>query len=86
MNFDVGDCLVGPHVLSHRLTGNHCREFLLYDRPKLLEEVPLAVRERMWYMHDGAPAVPCEMFSVAPIITDGQMEEESLHDLHAHQI
>jgi hypothetical protein len=25
-------------------------------RPKLLEDVPPAVRARMWYMHDGAPA------------------------------
>jgi hypothetical protein len=52
----VGDCLVGPHVLPHRLTGTHYRDFLLHDLPKLLEDVPLAVRARMWYMHDGAPA------------------------------
>jgi hypothetical protein len=52
----VGDCLVGPHVLSHRLTGSHYRDFLLHDLPKLLEDVPLAVRARMWYMRDGASA------------------------------
>jgi hypothetical protein len=52
----TGYCLVGPHVLPHRLTGNHYRDFLLYDTPKLLEDVPLAVRARMWYMYDGAPA------------------------------
>jgi hypothetical protein len=45
----VGDCLVAPHVLPYRLTGNH-----LHDLPKLLEAVPLAVRARVWYMHDGA--------------------------------
>jgi hypothetical protein len=51
----VGECLVGPHVLPHRLTRNHYRDFLSHDLPKLLEDVPLAVRARMWYMHDGAP-------------------------------
>jgi hypothetical protein len=24
--------------------------------PELLEEVPLAIRQRMWLQHDGAPA------------------------------
>jgi hypothetical protein len=52
----VGDCLIGPHILPHRLTGNHYRDFLLHDLPKLLGDVPLAVRARIWYMHDGAPA------------------------------
>jgi hypothetical protein len=41
----AGDCLVGPHVLPHRLTGNHYREFLLYDLPKLLEYVLLTDHE-----------------------------------------
>jgi hypothetical protein len=40
----------------HRLRGRLYRDFLLHDLPKLLEDVPLAVRARMWYMHDGAPA------------------------------
>jgi hypothetical protein len=52
----IGDCFVGPHVLPHRLTGNKYRDFLLHDLPKLLEDVPLAVRAVMWDMHDGAPA------------------------------
>jgi hypothetical protein len=52
----VADCFVGPNILPHRLTGNHYRDFLLRDLPKLLEDVPLAVRAQMWYIHDGAPA------------------------------
>jgi hypothetical protein len=56
INFDVAYYLVRGHVLSHRLTGNHYRDFLLHDVSELLEDVPLAVRARMWYMHDGAPA------------------------------
>jgi hypothetical protein len=51
-----GDCLIGPRVLPHRLTGNHYQDFLLHYLTKLLEDVPLAVRAGMWYMHDGAPA------------------------------
>jgi hypothetical protein len=50
------DCSVGPHVLPHRLTGNYYRDFLSHDLPKLLEDIPLVVRARMQYMHDGAPA------------------------------
>jgi hypothetical protein len=52
----VGACLVGPHVLPHRLTGKHYRDFLLHDLPKLLGVVPVTVRARMWYIHDGLPA------------------------------
>jgi hypothetical protein len=48
-------CLVDPHVWPHRLTGNHYRDFHLHDLLKPLEVVPLAVRARMWYVHDGAP-------------------------------
>jgi hypothetical protein len=49
----VGDYLLGMHVLPHRFTGNHYRDFLSYDLTKLLEDVPLTVRARMWYKHDG---------------------------------
>jgi hypothetical protein len=56
INFDVGDYLEGPHVLPHRLTGNHYRYLLLHYLQNLLEDVPLAVRAGMWYMNDGAPA------------------------------
>jgi hypothetical protein len=29
-------------------------------------------------------AVLCEMFPVTPIMTHGEVEEDPLHDLHAH--
>jgi hypothetical protein len=68
-----GDCLVVPHVLSHRFTGNHYRDFLLHDQPKLLENVPLAEHEcgtcMMALRH--ILFVLCEMFSITPIMTDG---------------
>jgi hypothetical protein len=50
------DDLIGLHVLPNRLTGNHCRDFLLHDLPKLQKVVMQVVRTQMWYMHDGAPA------------------------------
>jgi capsule polysaccharide modification protein KpsS len=68
----VGDNLVGPHVLPYRLTGSHYRDFLLHDLAKLLEDVPLAVRARVCYVHDVAPAhltVLCEMLTVTSVMT-----------------
>jgi hypothetical protein len=47
--------LVGLHVLPDWITDNHYQDFLMHDLPKLLEDVPLAVRALMWYIHDGAP-------------------------------
>jgi hypothetical protein len=51
----VGDCLVGSRVLSLMVTETPCLDFRLHDLPELLEAVPLAVRARVRYMHDGAP-------------------------------
>jgi hypothetical protein len=83
----VGDCLVRPHVLPHRFTGNHYGDFLLHDLPKLLEDVPLAVRARMGYMQDGAPAHFSRAVRDVPnIMTDGQVEQYPLHGLRARQI
>jgi hypothetical protein len=31
-------------------------------------------------------AMLCEMFSITPIMTDGQVEQEPLHDFHARHI
>lgn len=52
----VGDCLIGPVFLPGRLTGEVYRNFLEHTLPGFLEEVPLAIRNAMWFMHDGAPA------------------------------
>jgi hypothetical protein len=34
----------------------HCQNFILHDLPKLLKNIPVAVKSRTWYMHDGALA------------------------------
>lgn len=52
----IGNHLIGPHFLPPRLNGNTYTHFLREELPMLLEDVPLAVRNEMWFMHDGAPA------------------------------
>jgi hypothetical protein len=65
--------LVVPHVLPYRLIGNHYRDFLSHDLRKLLEDAPLAVTARIWYLHY---AVLCEMFTITPVITEEKAEGE----------
>ena len=44
-----------PHVLQGRLNGESYLHFLQNILPCLLEDVPLATRRAIWFMHDGAP-------------------------------
>jgi hypothetical protein len=46
----------GPHVLPAHLTGNDYLQFLREELPVMLEDVPLTVRQKMLFQHDGAPA------------------------------
>jgi hypothetical protein len=52
----IGDIVVGPYLLSDLLTAQRYRDFLETVLPGLLEDVPLAVRQRLWFQHEGAPA------------------------------
>ena len=52
----VHDHLIGPYILPVRLNGRTYHAFLSEVLPELLETVPLALRQEMWYQHDGAPA------------------------------
>lgn len=52
----IDNYLIGPFRLPNRLTGALYRNFLENDLNTLLEDVPLAIIGRMYYMHDGAPA------------------------------
>jgi hypothetical protein len=47
--------LLGPHIMPRRLNGVEYLNFLDNVSYELLEDLPLAVRERIWYLHDGAP-------------------------------
>lgn len=51
----IGRYLLGPFVLPNRLNGQLYLEFLQQQLPQLLEDVDIASRENMWFMHDGAP-------------------------------
>lgn len=51
----VEDNLIGPYFLPHRLDGNSYYHFITNVLPELLEDLPLMLRRRMWFMHDGAP-------------------------------
>lgn len=51
----LGDSLLGPHVLPERLTGATYLQFLEEVLPNFLDDVPLDIRRKMWFMHDGAP-------------------------------
>lgn len=51
----VGDYVIGPHFFEGRVNGQVYLEFLQNNLEELLEDVPRDIRDRMWYLHDGAP-------------------------------
>lgn len=52
----IDDHLTGPYFLPQRLTGDSYLNFLQEELPVLLEEIPLQLRQHLWFMHYGAPA------------------------------
>jgi hypothetical protein len=52
----VGDTDVEPYLLPDRLSAQRYRELLETVLSGLLEDVPPAVRQRLWFQNDGAPA------------------------------
>ena len=53
----VDNHVLGQHVLPPWLTSPVYRQFVEHELPGLLhEDVSLATRNSMWFMHDGAPA------------------------------
>lgn len=51
----VGDNVIGPYFFDGSLNGDKYLEFLRHQLQDLLEDVPLDVVRRLWFMHDGAP-------------------------------
>ena len=49
--------MIGPFILEGRLTGEAYLRFLQEELPRLLEDVPLNKRGRIYsyFQHDGAP-------------------------------
>jgi len=50
----LDDKLTGPFILEGRLAGEAYLRFLQEELPRLLEDVPLNKRGRMYFQHDGA--------------------------------
>lgn len=48
--------IIGPVELPAILNGANYLEMLQNDLPGLLEDAPLALRQRMWFQQDGCPA------------------------------
>ena len=47
--------MIGPFILEGRLTGEAYLRFLQEELTRLLEDVPLNTRIRIYFQHDGAP-------------------------------
>lgn len=52
----IENFLIGPFFLPARLTGQVYQEFLENELPVMLEDVPIQLRQQMFFLHDGAPA------------------------------
>lgn len=52
----IGEYVIGPYILPNRLNGENYFIFLDTVLPELLEDLPLNIRRRLWFQHDGAPA------------------------------
>jgi len=51
----LDDQLIGPFILEGRLTGESYLQFLQEELPRLLEDVPLNKRSRIYFQNDGTP-------------------------------
>ena len=55
----VGICngqIIGPHFFERTINGEMYLDFLQNHFPGYLEDIPINVRQRMWFQQDGAPA------------------------------
>ena len=51
----VHNHLVGPYLFPNTLRDDNYLGFVRDVLPQLLENIPLNIRERIWFQHDGAP-------------------------------
>ena len=52
----IGSTIIGPYFFNGHLNGEMYLQFLQNELPRLLANVPLITRNRMWFQQDGAPA------------------------------
>lgn len=48
--------VIGPYFIPGVLTGDQYADFIRNILPTFLEELPLDLRQSMWFQHDGCPA------------------------------
>ena len=51
----IGDQLIGPYIISQRLSGNIYANVLQDELPALLENVAVQTRRQMYYQRDKVP-------------------------------
>lgn len=51
----IGAFVIGPYFFEERVTGQVYLQFLRNELPRLMNILPENVKNRMWYLHDGAP-------------------------------
>lgn len=51
----IDNFVIGPAILPQSLNGANYLDHLRNVLPELIEDLPLALRQSMWFMHDGAP-------------------------------
>ncbi|KAJ8941821.1 hypothetical protein NQ318_006798 [Aromia moschata] len=51
----INNSLIGPIRLPNHLDGNSYLDFLQNTLPDLFDDLPLNLRNQMYFMHDGAP-------------------------------
>lgn len=52
----VGQHIIGPYFINGTLNGIKYRQFLRCTLPELMEDLPLDLRQIIWFQHDGCPA------------------------------
>ncbi|KAL4123158.1 hypothetical protein QTP88_015381 [Uroleucon formosanum] len=52
----LGDSIIGPYFYDGTLNGRRYLDFLSNHLPPMLENVPLNIRENLFFQQDGAPA------------------------------
>ena len=52
----INDRIIALFFLTSTLNEQRYWLFLRENLPELLDDVPLAMKNRLWFMHDGAPS------------------------------
>ncbi|GFW36497.1 DUF4817 domain-containing protein [Trichonephila clavipes] len=85
----VGDCLLGPYILLERLNGSVYLTFLQEVLPEMLNDVPMPIRQRIRFQHDGASAhfsIDVRAHLQATFLAAGLVAVDQSHGQHDHQI